>query len=177
MSAVRRWTWPMRTPASIGRSAGSRGTIEPCGPRVGVWFMGTGSRARALEAVRAGACAPALGYCVGLRRLLLAETEVNRDRIGERAVRDAQAIAALVPALRRQVVDVLAVGCVVTHRGAGVSRARRRDRLVDDALDAVGELGQRHLRRDVRHRLTGAVGDPDLHRDRAVDFERAAAVR
>src|SRR3954447_3735143 len=30
MSAVRRWTWPMVTPGSIGRSARLSGTMVPC---------------------------------------------------------------------------------------------------------------------------------------------------
>src|SRR4051794_13291523 len=35
MSAVRRWTWPIRTPGSSGRGARSWGSIEPCGCVVG----------------------------------------------------------------------------------------------------------------------------------------------
>src|SRR3954453_4267625 len=45
MSAVRRWTWPMRTPGSMGFGAASRGTIEPCGPVVSEEVMAEGSRA------------------------------------------------------------------------------------------------------------------------------------
>src|SRR5690242_5708941 len=32
MSAVRRWTWPIRTFGSIGRSAWTAGSMGPCGP-------------------------------------------------------------------------------------------------------------------------------------------------
>src|SRR3954454_2001376 len=62
MSAVRRWTWPIRSCGSIGSSAACCGSTGPCGPLMMWWFGSSaeyaeraeGRQERVVEAVEDG---------------------------------------------------------------------------------------------------------------------------